>query len=319
MLFGRNRQFMLMNEDLMGSGGAGGGGTGDAGAGGAGGEGGGGAGSGEGGSAGSAGTGNAGAFTPPEWAKGTTVDPEILKAPMFSSVKTMDDVIKGYYHAQKMVGADKVVVPTKNSSPEEVKAFYQKVGLPEKFDDYKVELPKSFENKEFNDGLLKAAYENNINPTQLQKLTELFEKADEKIVADYEASQIAEIKANAESLRKEWGPGFAKQIDKANRVIKHFGGEEMHGVIAKSDLKNNTDFLRLMAKIGDKMSSEDSFQGGATETFSMTKAEAKSKSLAMYADPNGPYLNEQHAQHKEFVEKMLKYQEIMASNQLTQI
>ena len=292
MNFGSRRQFMLMSEDLMGSGGAG---------------------ASESGTPPADGTG-APAYTPPEWAKGSTVDHEILKAPMFSSVKNMDDVIKGYYHAQKMVGADKVVVPTKNSSPEEVKAYYQKVGLPEKFEDYKAELPKSFDNQEFNSELLKAAYENNVNPTQLQKLTEMFERADEKLVADYEASQIAEVKANAEALRKEWGQGFPKQIDKANRVIKHFGGDEMHKAIAQSDLRNNVDFLRLMAKIGDKMSGEDTFQQGSVETFSMTKEEAKSKSLALYADENGPYLNANHAQHKEFVEKMAKYQQIMASN-----
>lgn len=254
------------------------------------------------------------AFVAPEWAKGINVGEDILKAPMFSTIKSVDDVVKGFYHAQKMVGADKVVVPSKNASADEWKNYYVKAGLPEKFDDYKVELPKSFENTEFNTEFLKTAYENNIRPDQLQKITEMFEKSNEKLVADYEAEQTENLKSAALALKQEWGQGFQKQIDRANRVIKHFGGEEMHTAIKSSELANNPEFLKLMAKIGEKMTGEDSFQPGATTTFGMTKEEARSKMNAMYGDPNGPYLNRDHAQHKEFVDNMLKYQEILSSN-----
>lgn len=251
-------------------------------------------------------------FTPPEWAKGLNVDQEILKAPMFSSVKDMNDVVKGYYHAQKMVGADKIVVPGKNSSSDEWRNFYIKGGLPEKFEDYKAELPKSFDNQEFNAEFLKTAYENNIRPDQLQKISELFEKSNEKLVAQYEEEQQAAITNVANSLKQEWGQGYEKQIATANRVIKHFGGDELHKQVLESPLANNGEFLRLMAKIGAKMTGEDTFQHGATETFGMTKEEARSKMNAMYGDVNSPYMNESHAQHKEFVEKMLKYQEILS-------
>ena len=254
------------------------------------------------------------AFVAPEWAKGINVGEDILKAPMFSTIKSVDDVVKGFYHAQKMVGADKIVVPSKNASADEWKNYYVKAGLPEKFDDYKVELPKSFEDSNFNSEFLKTAYENNIRPDQLQKITEMFEKSNEKLVADYEAEQVESLKSAALSLKQEWGQGFDKQIARANRVIKHFGGEEMHAAIKGSELANSPQFLKLMAKIGEKMTGEDSFQAGAISSFGMTKEEARSKMNAMYGDPNGPYLNRDHAQHKEFVDNMLKYQEILSSN-----
>lgn len=254
------------------------------------------------------------AFVAPDWAKGLTVGEDILKAPMFSTIKSVDDVVKGFFHAQKMVGADKIVVPSKNASADEWKNYYVKAGLPDKFDDYKVELPKSFENTEFNAEFLKTAYENNIRPDQLQKITELFEKSNDKLVADYEAEQTESLKTAALALKQEWGQGFDKQIARANRVIKHFGGDEMHAAIKSSELANSPQFIKLMAKIGEKMMGEDSFQAGATTTFGMTKEEARSKMNAMYGDSNGPYLNRDHAQHKEFVDNMLKYQEILSSN-----
>lgn len=252
------------------------------------------------------------AFTPPSWAAGLNVDQEILKAPMFSSIKSMDDVVKGYYNAQKMVGADKIVVPNKNSSAEDWKNYYIKAGLPENFESYKVELPQTFDNQEFNNELLKTAYEMNVKPDQLQKLATLFEESNNKIVAEYEAQQAQMIQDTARELQQEWGQGFEKQLARANRVIKHFGGDEMHQAVVNSDLGNNKEFLKLMAKIGEKMTGEDSFNYETTSTFGMTKEEARSKMNAIYGDMNSPYFNRDHAQHKEFLDKMLKYQEILA-------
>lgn len=251
-------------------------------------------------------------FTPPEWAKGLSVDQEILKAPMFQSVKTVDDIVKGYYHAQKMVGADKVVVPTKNSSADEWKAFYQKAGLPATLDEYKPTLPSSFDNEEFNKSLAQAAFEMNIKPDQLSKVAELFDKMNGDIVSKYEQEQQEALKSTAAELKKEWGQGFEKQIARANRVVKHFGGEEMHKAVLESDLANNGQFLRLMAKIGEKMLNEDTFMADSVSTFGMTKAEAQSKLNAIMGDVKGPYYNSSHAQHKEYVDKVLKFHEILA-------
>lgn len=251
-------------------------------------------------------------FTPPEWAKGISVDQEILKAPMFQTIKSMDDIVKGYYNAQKLIGSDKVVVPNKNSSSDEWRNFYIKAGLPEKFDDYKAELPKSIDDEAFKGELLKTAYEMNVKPDQLQKIAELMDKHNEKLIQDYETGVQEDIKKVADDLKQEWGQGFEKQIARANRVIKHFGGEEVHKQVLSSDLANNKDFLKLMAKIGEKMTGEDTFNYETTSTFGMTKEEAKSKMNAIFGDSNSPYFNSQHAQHQEYLDKMLKYQEILS-------
>lgn len=292
-LFGFEK--MLMNESIMGDGG-GSGGSADTSTGGA----------------GNSAPPSGETFTAPEWAKGINVDPEILKAPMFTSIKSMDDVVKGYYHAQKMVGSDKVVVPNKNSSADEWKAFYQKAGVPAKLEEYNANLPESFDDQEFKQKLISTAFENNLRPDQLEKISALMEEHNNKIIADYEAEQVADIQKTAQELKQEWGQGFEKQIARANRVVKHFGGEEMHKAILESDLRNNGQFLRLMAKIGEKMLNEDTFMPESVSSFGMTKEEAKSKLNAIMGDSNSPYYNKDHMQHKEFTEKVLKFHEILA-------
>jgi len=152
----------------------------------------------------------------------------------------------------------------------------------------------------------------NIKPDQLSKVAELFDKMNGDIVSKYEQEQQEALKSTAAELKKEWGQGFEKQIARANRVVKHFGGEEMHKAVLESDLANNGQFLRLMAKIGEKMLNEDTFMADSVSTFGMTKAEAQSKLNAIMGDTKGPYYNSSHAQNKEYVDKVLKYHEILA-------
>jgi hypothetical protein len=52
----------------------------------------------------------------------------------------------------------------------------------------------------------------------------------------------------------------------------------------------------------------------SVSTFGMTKAEAQSKLNAVMGDMSGPYYNSMHAQHKEYVDKVLKYHEIISES-----
>lgn len=255
------------------------------------------------------------AFEPADWMKGLNVEPEILQASHFKNFKSLDDVVKSYHHAQKMIGADKVVVPNKNSSPEDWKNYYAKVGHPTSLEEFKAELPKSIDNEDFKKNLISKALELNMRPDQLTSVVDMMEKYNDELVANYEKEQEESIKANTEALIKEWGEaGFKKNIAGAQRVIKHFGGDETLKAVLESPLANDTQFIKLMAKIGEKLTSEDSFQKDVTSRFGMTKDEANRKINEIYGKLDHPYFNPQHAQHRDAMNEMLKLQEIMAGN-----
>ena len=251
-------------------------------------------------------------FTPPEWAKGINVEPDILKAPMFSSVKSIDDVVKGYYHAQKMVGADKVVLPTKNSSPEEWKAFYNKLGVPESVDKYELETP--FKGTDFETKVKQKAFELNLKPDQAKALIDLMEERNSSIVDDYEKEEQANLAKVKETLTKEWGTAYDRKISNAQKVIKHFGGEDMlKAVVNDPTVGNNETVLRLLAAIGDKLHQEDTFQQDVVTKFGTTKEEAKKKINEMMGDMKHPYHNRDHASHADAIKQMLDLQEILAN------
>jgi len=260
-------------------------------------------------------TGGDPSWTAPEWAKGTTVDAEILRSPMFQSVKGMDDVIKGYYHAQKMVGADKVIVPTKSSTPEQWKEYYQKGGLPASMEDYKAEFPATIEDKEFQANLSKKAYELNIRPDQLQAIVAEMEGYNDKIVQSYEAEEKEAVKATAIGLKKEWGADYERNLLQAQRVITHFGGEDTLKAIMQSPLASDGQFLRLMKSISGSLTKEDTFQQNVVTRFGTSAEEASKQINAIYGDTKSPYYDEGHAQHRDVVNKMLDLQKILAESQ----
>jgi hypothetical protein len=257
------------------------------------------------------GTPPASTFTPPEWAKGLSVEEDILKAPMFSSIKDINDVVKGYYHAQKMVGADKVIVPNKNSSAEEWKAYYIKAGLPEKFEDYKLETP--YAGTDFEDNLKKKAYELNVRPDQVSELVKLMEDRNNSLIEQYDAEEAQTLKQNQETLMKEWGAAFDRKISDAQKVVKHFGGEEMFkNIMSDPTVANNIHVVKLLAEIGGKLNREDTFQQEVVTKFGLTKDEARKKVNEMMGNLTGPYHNKDHAQHKDAIAQMLAWQEILA-------
>ena len=52
----------------------------------------------------------------------------------------MEDFVKSYLHAQKLVGADKIPVPNKHSTEEDWHEVFKRLGAPETPEDYKYNL-----------------------------------------------------------------------------------------------------------------------------------------------------------------------------------
>ena len=59
--------------------------------------------------------------------------------PSLKSIQDVPGLAKSFIHAQKMVGADKIPVPTEHATKEDWDAVYSKLGRPATPDDYKVE------------------------------------------------------------------------------------------------------------------------------------------------------------------------------------
>ena len=60
-----------------------------------------------------------------------SIEESLKTEPSLSDIKDVNSLAKSYVHAQKMIGADKIVMPNDKSTDDEWNDFYEKLGRPE--------------------------------------------------------------------------------------------------------------------------------------------------------------------------------------------
>jgi hypothetical protein len=241
------------------------------------------------------------------WYKGLGKDFE--SNPSITKFKDVQGLAKSYLEAQKLIGKDKVVVPTEKSTPEEWNAFYKKIGAPEDVAGYEtpeLEVPQEVR---MNDDALNA-FKGKAKELGLSKkqFSELYKLQQELNLNQFNQSveEVKNIKANSEtSLRKEWGAAYDVKIDGAQKLVSSFfKGDELHP--AFKVLANDKGFVKAMANIAEKLG-ESGFEGGE-KRVTMTPNEAQGELNQIMADFKGAYYNDLDPRHKVTVDRVLELQ-----------
>lgn len=191
-------------------------------------------------------------------------DPDAKKqAERFSS---LDEVLKSNAELRKSI-SDRVKLPGKDADEKEVSKFRKALGIPEKAEDYKLELPEGMELGEADQQLIDAvkpvAHENNIPASALNgfvvKFKEFEAQLDKERVAELQKHQDASV----DELRKEWGKDYDGNVNIANRAMQQFGGDDMVEFLKKTEIKDgggvlgdSPQMVRLFAKLGRQMSED---------------------------------------------------------------
>jgi len=168
------------------------------------------------------------------------------------SVKTfhgkLSSLAKSYADTKHMVGG-MIKVPGKDAKPEEIAAFRQKIGIPEKPEDYKIEKPTLDGDKAvFSDELLgsfvKVAHDEGFTPLQVQAAV--------NFQAEMVKNQIKALdKAAAEgiaALQKEYGDEYESLVQGAELVVAKYFPEETRDKF-KIGLGNDPEFVKGMIAI----------------------------------------------------------------------
>ena len=256
--------------------------------------------------------GNNDGWTRQEWANGLDVEDEILRSNMFTSVKNVSDVVKGYYHAQKLVGADKIAVPNEKSSPEQWRAYYEKVGLPSKLEDYNTDIPATYNDDSFKKELFKAAHDSFIKPDQLKNILGVVDKYNEKLASSVDEDDKRAMETTVNNLKAAWGSEMDRNISVIKDTIKHLGGDDTFKAIMDSPLADNETFIKFMFDISKKLNKEDTFGKDIVRKYNMSKEDAQSRLNEIMGDKNSPYFQSNHPQKNDFMTEVLKLQEILA-------
>lgn len=212
---------------------------------------------------------NAGNQTPPtDWRSALPAEYHSEKS--LESIKGKDwaeagpALVKSYVNAQKLVGADKLVLPTATSTPEQIKEFRTKLGVPEKFEDYGVKLPDGVKAEQLDQKLVDS-WRQRLHAQGVPKA------AAEALIADYITDNVgsaaAAEKARTDqdtqwelSLKQKFGDQYDAQVNYARHALANLGTPELAAAIDKAGFGNHPELVSFFAKAG-KAISDDSANG----------------------------------------------------------
>ena len=130
--------------------------------------------------------------------------------PNIEKFTEIDALAKSYINATKMIGQDKVVIPTNNSTEEAWNEVYDKLGRPESAEKYSLDAKSEVVN--FDEAAIKSFAEQShklgLNNKQAQGILEFY-KTNMEGTAQQAKIDTETAQAQAEQqLRQEWGRDF---------------------------------------------------------------------------------------------------------------
>ena len=225
----------------------------------------------------------------------------------------MEDFVKSYLHAQKMVGADKIPVPNKHSTDEDWNEVFKRLGAPGSPDDYKYDFKDqemdSQQVQEFN----KTAHRLGLLPKQAEGLIKFYNEMNGNIAANQE-EQAAQAQLNVETeLKKEFGPQFNKRLDQAKRLaVNSLGQDFLENTYLKdgSRLGDNLTVIKAFSSLADKLSEDPIIQGDGSSYMTAKDIE---KEITELTQEGSAYWDKNHINHQKSVDEVLKLREMLSA------
>jgi len=242
-----------------------------------------------------------------------SISEDFRNDPSIEKFTEIDALAKSYINATKMIGQDKLVIPTNNSTEDQWNEVYSKLGRPESADKYT--LDSKSETVTMEDGAIKSFAEQShklgLNNKQAQGILEFYknnmEGTAQQSKIDTETSQVQA----EQQLRQEWGRDFDGKVKQAGALAKANINPEVLDMQLQNGMRlgDHPEIIKGFAKMAAMMS-EDKILGTESENVDTSK-DIESEISAISNDKNGPYWNRQHPDHDKMVQKVYTLREML--------
>lgn len=226
----------------------------------------------------------------------SSFNPELKGYAELKQFKTPESVVDAYRNLEKLIGVKDqlLTVPQKDDDLAGWGEVYKRIGKPEKPENYKINVPKEIENKEFSEWAQKAFHEANLTSKQAEAFVN---KWVERVRGEQtRAAEAQSLKAKEQeaALKKEWGMAYEQNVQIAKRAMTglELGADQIDALDAAL---GHDKTMKLLQTIGSKLG-EDSFVSASSSGAkfgAMTPDAARSRIAALRGD-------------KEFVDRYVK-------------
>lgn len=220
--------------------------------------------------------------------------------------KTPADLALAYHSLNKTFSGNHILLPGENADEATMNDFYTKLGRPEAADKYDIKLP---DGADVDEGLLSfgknLAFKLGLPPKTAQAMVDMWqgfakENNDQVVKAEreYNDTQVAEVKT-------KWGAEFDKNVAAGNRVTKALGLDATT-LTAIERAMGAAPLLDLLARIGRASDEGVLTAGGSGGAGADNPQNAASEITRLQGDADfqKKYLDKNHPEHREAVDKM---------------
>lgn len=228
-----------------------------------------------------------------------------------SNFKDMNDFVKSYLSAQKIVGADKIPVPNKFATEDDWKAVFNKLGAPEKPEDYKYNFKEGEVDKDLLSNFNQQAHKLGLLPQQAESLIKFYNDMNEGSSVQAEEN-AAKSRINTENeLKKEFGPQYVKRLDQAKRLASStLGNDFLENTYLQdgSRLGDNLNVVKAFSNLAEKLSEDEVVKGDSSSYMTANEIE---KEISSLTEEGSPYWIKTHPNHRKAVDEVLKLRELL--------
>ena len=242
-----------------------------------------------------------------------SISEEFRKDPSIEKFTEIDALAKSYINATRMIGQDKIVIPTKNSTQETWDEAYEKLGRPESPDKYNLKVESDVVNMDENaiKSFAEQSHKLGLNNKQAEGILDFYknnmEGSAQQAKIDTETAQAQ----SEQELRSEWGRDFDAKVQQAGAIAKANINPEVLDMTLSNGIRlgDHPEVIKGFAKIAGMMS-EDKIVSTESENVNSV-ADIESEISAITNDTDGPYWNKQHPDHDKMVQQVFTLREML--------
>ena len=247
----------------------------------------------------------------PSWKD--SISEEYRKDPNIEKFTEADALAKSYINAVKMIGQDKIAIPTKNSTQETWDEAYTKLGRPESADKYNFNIKSDVINMD--ESAIKSFAEQShklgLNNKQAAGILDFYKNNMEGSAQQAKIDTETAQSQAEQQLRQEWGRDFEGKVKQAGALAKANINPEVLDMTLSNGIRvgDHPEIIKGFAKIADMMS-EDKIVSTESENVN-TVADIESEISAITNDTDGPYWNKNHPDHDKMVQQVYTLREML--------
>lgn len=224
----------------------------------------------------------------PEWAPEKFWDPE-------SKQVRVEDLGKSYMNLEKLLGREKIPVPTSDEDVEGWNRAYTALGRPASPDEYEFERPTLPEDLPYDEDAEKSfrqwAHEQGLNKRQAKAFYDRYVKYQTERHAAYVEHQRQQRAQAEHAFRRELGNRYEAEIAKAKAALQRYADPGYIQWLDESGQGNNPEVIRAWIRVGNEMVGEAKLKGSPAP--SSTPADAQ-KAIAEYRKRFAKELHDRH-------------------------